>query len=210
VNGSDERSDVDTSDPARLAATELRPSEASFDGRFASALEDARPLVVGRETRIAMAEPFVLVCDASGEVLDLAVRRITLFAFALSAIVGGLVVARAAPKPVAALAAAWFVPASIARLLARRRRRQLGRTLVDFETSEVLHAPVGGGLRVTSLVGAVVALHPSLDGEAPIWLVLQPKSGAHIRLGRGTTDDIDRCLYVFRKYRIDIDRTEID
>ncbi|HTJ80302.1 MAG TPA: hypothetical protein VL400_01230, partial [Polyangiaceae bacterium] len=85
-----------------------------------------------------------------------------------------------------------------------------GRTLVDFETAEVLHAPIGGGLERACLTGAVVALHPSLDGEAPIWLVLQPKSGAHIRLGRGTTDDIDRCLYVFRKYRIEIDRTEID
>lgn len=175
-----------------------------FDARFERAVADGRPLVVGRETRIVLSEPFVLAAETSGDFLELAIRRVTLFALILSAIVTVLVLVRAAPRPVIALAAAWFVPAVLARWFAARRRRQLGRTLVDFELSTVVHAPVGRPQRTFSLETSVLHVEESNDGEAPRWLILRPVRGGIVRLGRGTEDDIDRCLYIFRKYRIKI------
>ena len=145
---------------------------APFDERFDAARERGRALVVGAETSAHHDEPFVLATSAAGGALDAAIRGVSAFAFVMAAIVTGLVVVGAAPKLIEIFAAFWITAALGGRLYARRRRTELGRTLIDFDAGVVEHAPLTGTPRRFSLGDAELTVTRSSDAEAPYWLTL--------------------------------------
>lgn len=178
----------------------------SFDARFAAIEADGRRLLASRESRATLLEPFLLATEAHAVAVDHAVRRVTLFAFVLSAIVLGLAATRVAPLPIAGFALLWAAAAAIARLAARRMRRELGRAVVDFEAETVDASPLHGPPVSLPLAGARVVSEPSADGDAPVWVVFHAQSGVRLRLCRGQERDVDRVLAVLRKHRIEVVR----
>ena len=54
-----------------------------------------------------------LVCTTEGGAIDHLVRRVTTFAFAVATIVGGLALARIAPRPVGIFAGTWVIAAIV-------------------------------------------------------------------------------------------------
>ncbi len=168
-------------------------------------LEEGRPLLSTRESLIVLDAPFLLAARSEGAILDLAVRRVTAFAFVLSAVVGILVLTRIAPAPLAAVVSLWLVASVGARLVVRRRRRQHGSFLLDFEHGRV----VGDALDGTRIEGALAAFRArterSGDEESPIWILLVSPEHV-IRLGRGPEEAVDRVLVALRSQRLAIDR----
>ncbi|NUO53069.1 MAG: hypothetical protein HOV80_29835 [Polyangiaceae bacterium] len=178
----------------------------SFDARFAAIEAEGRRLLTSRESRATLLDPFLLATEAHSVAVDQAVRRVTLFAFVLSAIVVGLAVTRVAPLPIAGFALVWAAAAGIARLFARRMRRELGRSIVDFEAETVEASPLDGRPLSLPLAGARVISEPSADGDAPVWVIFHAQSGVRLRLCRGEERDVDRVLAILRKHRIEVIR----
>jgi hypothetical protein len=178
----------------------------SFDARFAGIEAEGRRLLASRESRATLHEPFLLATEAHSVAVDQAVRRVTLFAFVLSAIVLGLAVTRVAPAPIAGFALVWAGAAGIARLAARRMRRELGRAIVDFEAESVEASPLAGPPLSLPLAGARVVSEPSADGDAPVWVVFHSQTGVRLRLCRGEERDVDRVLAILRKHRVEVVR----
>lgn len=168
-------------------------------------LEDGRALLKTRESLVALDAPFLLAARSEGAILDLAVRRVTTFAFVLSGVVGLLVLTRIAPAPLAAIVALWLVASVGARLVLRRRRRQNGRFLVDFEHGRVVGDAVDGTRVDAPLAAFRVRTERSGDEESPIWILLV--SPEHVlRLGRGPEEAVDRVLTTLRSQRLTIER----
>lgn len=173
-----------------------------FDERFATAEADGRTLVVSRESRVWFHEPFVLASTCDSKLVEGGLRHITAFALAVAGIVTILILVRAAPAPLAIFALVWIAGAVFARRWARKRRRELGRTLLDFEFEKATFAPLEGSTTELPLEGACAVKEASNDDEAPIWLVLRLADGTRIRLCRGEDRDVDRVLVVLRRFHV--------
>ncbi len=176
-----------------------------LDARFEAAIENGRVLARSSESRIVHVEPFLLAAERSGHAVDLLIRRITLLAFTLSAIISFLVLVGAAPRPVAIFVVAWLLPGLGARWYARRRRSELGRTLVDFEDGKIEHGSVDGRRTSAELATARLVVTRTHDIEAPLSLVLRGRDRRKIRLARVTEPELDRVLLVFRRYKIAVE-----
>lgn len=179
-----------------------------FESRFAAATREGRPILVARESRIVYVEPFILAAEVEPGFLDLAIRRVTTIAFILATIVGGIVISGSAPKMIGFIAGAWFVPACIARIYNHRRKKQLGKVLVDFERERLERMPRTGAVEAFSLSDVVIEITEAEDGETPWWVVARPRGHGLIRLGMGTNDDVRRLSFVFRRYGVAVKKTE--
>jgi hypothetical protein len=175
-----------------------------FDEVFGAIEADGRSLLVSRESRVMFVEPFLVSTRCASAAVDAAVRRITLFAFVVAAVVGALIVARAAPAPLGGFALMWLLGALAGRLWARRRRRELGRAILDFDAETVRLSPQGGGELQLPTAGAVVTRETSNDEEAPLWLVIRFADGTRMRLCRGEERDVDRVLAVLRRFHVSV------
>ena len=122
----------------------------------------------------------------------------------VAAVVGALIAVRAAPAPIGGFAVMWLCGALAGRVWARRRRRELGRTIFDFETDTVRLSPLDGGELELPIAGAVVARETSNDEEAPIWLVMRFANGSRMRLCQGEERDIDRVLAILRRFHVKV------
>ncbi len=176
----------------------------SFDEAFGAVEADGRSLLVSRESRVAFLEPFVVSTRCASAAVDTAVRRITLFTFVVAAIVGTLIAVRAAPAPLGGFAIMWLCGALAGRLWARRRRRELGRAVLDFETETARLSPLEGVEREVAIRGAVVTRETSNDEEAPLWLVMRFHDGSRIRLCRGEERDVDRVSAILRRFHVSV------
>ncbi len=185
-------------------------SETGFDARFAAIEGEGRTLLVSRESRVTFLEPFHLAARAESSAVDQAVRRVSMFAFVLSGIIFVLAAVRAAPLPIAGFGLVWIGAALLARFVARKRRQELGRVIVDFENDAVISAPLQGPERTLPLAGARAVSEPSNDGEAPVWIMLHLEGGVRLRLCRGQERDVDRVLTALRKQRVEVVRAHED
>lgn len=185
---------VDAADASRVAS--------AFDG----VVERGRKLVSNHDGVVAHDPPFALACECQGLALDLAVRRISLVALALSAIISAIVATGAAPLPILAIALVWTLGAVGARLFARARRREHGRMLLDFEHDTLLHAPRGGPARRIALGRETrISTENSVDEGAPFWLVLTAPGGEKVRLARGRAEELLRVVQLFKSYQYKVD-----
>jgi hypothetical protein len=150
-------------------------------------------------------EPFLLATRCEAAAFDAAVRRVTLFAFVLSAVVTALIAIGAVPRPMAIIVSVWVAGALGGRAFARRRRRQLGAALIDFEHGRIERFPLRGPRVDRTLDGATARTETSSDEEGPIWLVLQWPDGDRVRLCRGNVQEIDRVLVLLRRYKVPVD-----
>lgn len=179
-----------------------------MDERHRAVLEEGRTLVRGGEARVAMVDPFLLAARSTGENLELAIRRVTTFAFVLSAIVGTLIVTGAAPWMLGVIVGSWLVASVVARVFAARRRHQHGSVLVDFENGRVLAETLTGEALELSLEDVTLGTDRSADEQAPVWLLLL--AGRRIlRLGRANEEDAERTLAVFRRYHVRVERRDM-
>lgn len=178
-------------------------------------LDAGRTLLHGAESVVAFDSPFVLAAASDGAVFELAIRRVTAFAFLLSAVIGTLVVIRAAPLLIGMIVVVWLVGSVCARLFVRRRRNELGCTLIDFESGVVLARSLSGRRRRLSLDACHVRTTPSEDGDAPIWLLLVARPDGTpretiLRMARGREADVDRVLTVMRRHHVRVERRDLD
>ena len=164
-----------------------------------------RLLMSNLDAKVFRDPPFLLACECDGRPLDLAIKRVSLFAFVLSAIIGTIVALRAAPLPIASIAVFWFAAASAARLFARRRRREHGAFVIDFE-HDVVHVrgAAGDSAAIAVASGASIAIQSSPDPAAPYWLVFRPSAGRAFRIARGTAAELTGVLRVFREYNVEV------
>ena len=163
-----------------------------------------RVLVQNLDANVVHDAPFVLACACEGAALDLAVRRVSLFAFTLSAIITLIVALRAAPFPIIAIAITWSGGAGIAHLFAARRRRQHGRFVIDFEhESATREAPSGTDTRPIGK-DAVLEIVESIDALAPYWLLLHPTRALTWRIAKGTAAELQPIVRLFREYHVEV------
>ncbi len=182
-----------------------------FDQRFAAIAVGGRKLIDNLDGTAHYEEPFLLGCECRGQALDLAIRRVSVAALTLSAIISLIVAVRAAPLPIAGIAAFWASASAIARIFAAKRRRQHGRFIVDFEHDLVTQESMSRD-RVDYALGAgsSIRVESSIDAQAPFWLLFREKDGNNLRLARGTADELRRVLQLFRSYNIDVIQEELD
>jgi hypothetical protein len=175
-----------------------------FDQRFASAESEGRALLTSRESKVSFQDPFLLASRCESQFVDLGLRHITLFAFVVAGIVAILIAVKAAPAPLGLFAAVWITGALLARRWAKRRRAELGRALLDFESDRVSFVPIEGSAKELPLSGTSASKEASNDEEAPIWLVIRLSDGTKIRLCRGEDRDVDRVLVVLRRFHVKV------
>lgn len=180
----------------------MSDQRSSFEERFVAAEQSGRALLVAREARVTHVDPFLLATRCEATSFEVALRLVTLFAFVVASVVGALVLLRAAPLPVAMFVVFWVAAAIAARWWASRRRAELGRALLDFESEEVTLASLSGITRTVPLAGASVRREASNDEEAPSWLVLSLRDKTCFRLCRGKEHEIDRVLLVLRRFHV--------
>lgn len=176
-----------------------------FDERFGAIAADGRALVVARESKVWFQEPFVIASQSDSAFVDLGLRHITVFAFAVAGVVTILILLRAAPAPLAIFAVFWIAGATLVRRWARTRRRELGRAVLDFEAESATFVPLEGSAKHLSTNGAMAVKEASNDEEAPIWLVLRFSDGTRARLCRGEEREVDRVLVVLRRFHVKLD-----
>jgi hypothetical protein len=175
------------------------------DERHRAVLEDGRTLVRTGETRVTMLDPFLLAAYSTGADLELAIRRVTTFAFVLSGIVGTLIVTGAAPWMLGVIVGSWLIASVVARVIAARRRHQHGSVLIDFELGRVVAETLAGDALDLPLETVSVRTDRSADEQAPIWILLVAGRRT-LRLGRATDEDAERTLAVFRRYHVRVER----
>jgi len=159
-------------------------------------------LVQNLDANVVHDAPFVLACACEGGALDLAIRRVSLFALTLSAIITLIVALRAAPFPIIAIAITWSGGAAIAHLFAARRRRQHGRFVIDFEHASATRE---GRTRTDTQPidkDASVEIVESIDALAPYWLLLHPTRALTWRIAKGTARDLQPVVRLFREYHV--------
>ena len=178
-----------------------------MDERHRAVLEEGRTLVNGGENRVTIVDPFLLAARSSGEGLELAIRRVTTFALVLSAIVGTLILTRAAPWMLGVIVGSWLIASLVARVFAARRRHEHGDVLVDFEQGRVVATTLAGDALDLELSDVCVRTDRSADEQAPIWLLLVAGPRG-LRLGRATEEGAERTLAVFRRYHVRVERRD--
>lgn len=154
-------------------------------------MPDEETLLSNRDGTITVRDGCVLVCDCPGDSLDLAVRRVSTFAFVAAGIIAGIVAARAAPWPILLIAITWSAGAIGARVVMWRRQRLHGRTTFDFERQELLREQAKAAQRA-ELAEVVFVSTPLVAGEgaeepglSPRWILLHLRGGRCVRLGKG-------------------------
>jgi hypothetical protein len=170
---------------------------------FAEAATRGRVLVQNHDATVVHDAPFVLACTCEGAALDLAIRRVSLFAFSLSIIIATIVALRAAPLPIIAIAIVWFTPAAIARIFAARRRREQGRFLIDFESEQVTRTH-GEAIESIPIAGTFVEIVRAFDASVPYWLILRNDKVPAWRIARGSAVELRGVLRVFREYHVEV------
>lgn len=179
--------------------------------RHRKVLSQGQVLLSSSESRIVFDPPFVLASQSEGRVLEGAIVWVTRFAFLLSALIGTLVVVRAAPPLLGAVVGVWTVASICARLFARARRRQLGSFLLDFESGQLSARMLSGSKLEIALSEVRARTERSADSEAPVWLLVTDRAAKQtLRLGRGPGHDVDRVLAVLRRHQIHVDRKHDD
>jgi hypothetical protein len=171
---------------------------------FSDIAARGRVLVQNLDASVVHDPPFLLACACEGAALDLAIRRVSLFAFTLSAIITTIVAIRAAPFPIIAIAITWFGGAATARLFAARRRRQHGHFVIDFEHESATRAGAAGEEAARIARGSVLEIAESMDAMAPYWLILRPSPARAWRIAKGTAQDLQRVVRLFREYHVEV------
>lgn len=171
--------------------------------RFDVVMADGRALVSNVECSARHVPPFLLATVCEGTALDGAIRRVSAFALVLSAIITGVVAFGAAPWPIVFIAVLWGGPALGALAYAARRRRTLGRFLVDFEGERLVHWAVGTDRSVELSLSsdASVEVEPVEGEEAMRWIELRA-SRARLRLARADAREAAAIGRLFRTYGI--------
>lgn len=177
--------------------------------RHAGALARGRTLLRGNESLICLEEPFLLAARSEGMALELAVRRVTGFAFLLSGVVAVFVGVGAAPPHIAAIVAVWLAGAIAARVFIARRRREHGRILIDLEAGTVHAHTLAGEDLCVPLASFAGSTERSGDVDAPLWLMLsadaqRPRRRLRLRLGRGAPTDIRRVVTLLRSHHVPV------
>ena len=140
-----------------------------------------------------------LVCKTEGGAMDHVVRRVTTFAFVVSAIVATLALARVAPRPIGIFAITWLACAIVARGWSTRRLREHGRFTFDFARSAVVvENPDGKWEQPLDAEVTIERTDDETPGEHARWLLLK-RRGVVLRIARGTPDELGRVLYVLRR-----------
>jgi len=173
--------------------------------RHRAVMDEGRTLVKGGEARVVMVDPFLLAARSTGASLELGIRRVTTFAFVLSAIIGTLLVTGLVPRMLGVIVALWLVAAVTARIVAAKRRHQHGWVLIDFEAGRVEARTLAGDELVAPLDTARVVTDRSADEQAPVWIILAIP-GRMLRLGRASEEDAERTLAVFRRHHVRVER----
>lgn len=173
----------------------------SFGEKFARIEREGRPLVRNVEAKVFVIDPFLVASICTGTPLETAVAKVSAFAFVLSAIIAVLVFVGAAPKPIGGIAVMWLVTGIAARLYVRRRRREHGRFVVDFEASTIAGETVDGEPIALGLGG--VRILPAVDEALPLSVCLEA-AGRRLRFARTSEEDATKLLYFFRKYNVRI------
>jgi len=162
----------------------------------------ARVLVDNVDGRTTLEDRDLLVCSTSGGAMDHVVKRVTAFAFVVSAVVATLALSRVAPAPIGGFAAVWLVGAFAARAWSTRRLREHGRFTFDFERRAVtVENPDGRWELQLDEDARVERTDDETPGEHLRWLLLRRRDTV-LRLARGTPDDLGRVLYVLRKHGV--------
>lgn len=169
---------------------------ATADEREAS---EGRVLIDNVDGASRLSSELRLVCRTDGSAMDYVIGRITLFAFAVSAIVGTLALARIAPLPIGIFAATWIIGAIVARGWSTRRLREHGRFTLDFDR-RIVEIDNPNGKWEQPLDSEVIVEVDGADtpGEHARWLLLKRRA-VLLRLARGTPEELGRVLYVLRK-----------
>jgi hypothetical protein len=179
--------------------------------RFELVRERGRKLCDNYDARAFHDAPFVIAFECEGRAFDLAIRRISLFALVLSAIIAGIVLLGAAPRPILLISLVWAGGAGAVRWVARARRRQHGHFVVDFENDRLGRAPLAGGVEEVPLGrGTQVRVWNSVDEGAPFWLVVIDPRGVVSRLLRGRPEELLPVVRVFRSYNYDVDARALE
>lgn len=184
------------------------PLAGGFDiTRHKEILETGRVLMRGEESVVAMDGPLLLAAHSEGKILELAIRRVTTFAFVLCGIIGTLVITRIAPSLLGVIVVVWLCGAIGARVFVRRRAHQHGRIFIDFDGSTLrAHTRAGTDLEAP-LDRCRVRTERSGDADEPVWIFVSWDDHL-LRLGRGAEEDVNRVLMVLRKHRLPVARGE--
>jgi hypothetical protein len=176
-----------------------------FEARFDRAQSEGRPLLVATHCRVVRDGPLLVAGSCDAPELTSAIRWISRFAFALAAVVAGLVAIGAIPRLFTLIAMGWFVPAVAARLFLRKRRAEFGRYLLDLDAGWLVHQSVDGLGREWP-TDSVVVRREVRGGES--WLVAARRGARPVALGRGDADDIARMLVALRQQRLRVEDPE--
>lgn len=194
---------MEASDPALAAPLEVM---------LEAVLREGHSLIRKEHVHVAHHDPFLLALRTTPGFIEQAILRVSTFAFVLSGIVATIVAVGAAPWPIGFLVAVWLVMATFARLFVRRRRRELGDHLVDFERSLFAHlAP--GVRRVVPLDAIALATADDPLDEKARWVTVRIRTPARagssdaasqtfFRIAYGTPIELERLLFLFRRYGV--------
>jgi hypothetical protein len=170
------------------------------------ALDGARRLLSNLDGSVHHDAPFRLVFVCDGEAFDHAVRRITRFALLLCVVLSAIVAVGAVPRLIGLIVLAWLGGVALAMAIARKRRREHGRVLVDFEAERVDAEPRRGEPFTSSLAGAKLRVVAATDALAPLWLWLVLADGRALRLAKSDDLGLAPIVSLFRRYHVPIER----
>jgi hypothetical protein len=140
-------------------------------------------------------------------VVELLVRRVVQFALVLSSILLLLIAIGAVPWLVGTIAAVWLLMCAGATLYVRRRRTELGESLMDLDVGVCRIEPLSGEPRAYPLGDLRVETRRSADASAPVWVLLRVGKRT-FRLGRGTEPDAERLLGILRGFHVKVVQPE--
>jgi hypothetical protein len=110
------------------------------------------------------------------------------------------------PRLLGTIVAAWLLGVLAARLVARRRRAQHGRFLVDFEAERVSAEPMRGPSYEAPLEGARLRVVAATDALAPLWLWLVLGDGRALRLAKADDPALSSIVRMFRTHGVPVER----
>jgi hypothetical protein len=202
----------------------LGGDDATVEERFVEVTTGGRMLFDNEDGAARHLAPFVVAGACTGDAIALLVHRVALFALALGSLLATLVSVGVIPGPFLAFALMWGAGGAVALTMSRRRQREHGRYLIDFETGELFHLAHGDSparrrwrrfelkqdARWTrSPPGASDserAARPWGEREGPearTWLIVQVSAtGPRVRIGRGTEAELSKIFMLLRQYGV--------
>ncbi len=120
-------------------------------------------------------------------------------ALTLAAIISLIVAVRAAPLPIAGIAAFWVSASAIARIFTAKRRRQHGRFIVAFEHELLTYESMSRARFGYALgAGSSIRVASSIDAQAPFWLRSFEQETAPFSASRkGPQTSCEKCCKCF-------------